>query len=62
MKKLILILLINIFLVLVLYFVIINYPEFIYPTILIEVIVYVGIVAIDCERRIRKIQKKKDFN
>lgn len=59
MSKFILPLLINMFLGLVLYFVIEYYPEFICPTILIELIVYIGIVAIDCERRIRKIQKRR---
>lgn len=59
MSKFILILLVNLFLVSVLYFVIENYPEFIYPTILIELIVYVGIMAIDCEKEIRKFEEKK---
>lgn len=58
-SKFILPLLINMFLGLVLYFVIEYYPEFICPTILIELIVYIGIVAIDRKRRIRKIQKRR---
>lgn len=60
-SKFILPLLINMFLGLVLYFVIEYYPEFICPTILIELIVYIGIVAIDRKKEIRKFEEE-DFN
>lgn len=59
MRKIILPLLINIIIVSVLYFVIKNYPKFIYPTILIEFIVYMGIVAIDGVKEIKKFEEEK---
>ena len=48
-----------ILLYLILYFVIKKYPEFIYPTIFLEFIVYMGAVIIDDTIRIKRANRKK---